>query len=241
MIFLALVWSCSSHPGAQTIIDRAIEKHGGDLYERSNIEFAFRGISYTITQDGGLYQYTRTIRDSSNIIRDTLSNDGFTRTINGERKQLPESEKSSYANSLNSVVYFALLPHGLNDSAVIKEYLGTDTVQGEPYYEIHISFKKEGGGKDYEDTFVYWIHQKDYTMDYLAYEFHVGEGGIRFRDATNERVINGIRFADYHNYKSAEENVPLQNYDTLFEEGKLEKLSEINLEHISVSPVVSDG
>lgn len=237
-LFLSFLFiSCSSQPDAQSIVDRAIEKHGGDTYRNSYIEFKFREHNYTVSRDGGRYVYTRELRDSTGVTFDKMDNDGFVRIINGEEVDLSEEDITDYSNSVNSVVYFALLPYALNDGAVVKEYLGSREIKGEPYYKVHISFVPDGGGKDHEDTFVYWFHQEDYTMDYLAYKFHVDGGGIRFRDATKTRVVNGILFADYDNYKQVEQEVPLQKYDSLFINDKLEKISEINLENIEVMPV----
>lgn len=241
-VALAAVFiSCSSQPDAQSIIDKAIEAHGGDRYNHSYISFTFRDRDYTVRRDGGVYQYTRKFQDSTAVILDKMDNNGFTRIVNGEPVSLPEEDKQRYSNSINSVIYFALLPYALNDEAVIKEYLGPEEIKGEPYYEIFVSFRQDGGGKDHEDTFVYWIHQNDYTMDYLAYKFHVDGGGIRFRDATKTRVINGIRFADYDNYKQVEEEVPLQQYDSLYINNRLEKISEINLENIEVMSLGEKG
>jgi len=231
---LLVAASCSTQPDAETIINKAIEKHGGEAYENSRIAFTFRGTRYTAVHQGGEFEYRRTIDDSSGVIVDRLSNEGLTRTLNDTTVNLSAQNSSAYANSLNSVIYFALLPFQLNDAAVNKELLGESTISGEPYYEIKVTFDQQGGGTDYEDEFVYWIHRDDYTVDYLAYRFHVNGGGTRFREAYNVRMINGIRFADYNNYRAADESAPLNKFDTLFEEGKLEKVSEINLENIEV-------
>ena len=75
----------------------------------------------------------------------------------------------------------------LGDPAVQPRYLGVDTLQGEPYHEIEVTFRQDGGGRDYEDRFIYWIHPERHTMDYLAYGFHIDDGGARFREATQER------------------------------------------------------
>ena len=77
-------------------------------------------------------------------------------------------------------------------------YLGKRTVKGEPYHQIEASFLKEGGGGDYTDVFTYWFHQHKHTMDYLAYSYHRDDRGTRFREAFDQRRINGILFADYH-------------------------------------------
>ncbi|MFT5436447.1 MAG: hypothetical protein ACI840_001095, partial [Ulvibacter sp.] len=64
--------------------------------------------------------------------------------------------------------------------------------------------------------------------------YEVDGGGIRFREAYNPRVVNGIRFADYNNYKPENLNVSLSNLDVLFEQGALKLLSKIETESVSV-------
>ncbi|MEM9686700.1 MAG: DUF6503 family protein, partial [Bacteroidota bacterium] len=73
-------------------------------------------------------------------------------------------------------------------------------------------------------------------MDYLAYEFHVNGGGLRFREAYNIRTVNGIRFVDYNNFKPKTKNTNIYDLDNSFENGELELLSEIILEDVEVSP-----
>ncbi len=234
ILLLIFFTACGTHPDAQNIIKRAIETHGGERFESSKITFNFRGTVYTVERRDGRYTFTRTFSDSLGTITGILSNEGFSRTINGETIELSEEQQENYLNSINSVVYFALLPYKLNDAAVNLEYLGEAKIKGEPYYEIKVTFDRQGGGESHNDTFVYWIHQNNYTMDYLAYRFHTGGGGTRFREAYNIRTINGIRFADYHNYGSDEMETPLRTYDTLFEKGKLPKVSDVNISDIKV-------
>jgi hypothetical protein len=139
-----------------------------------------------------------------------------------------------YSNSVNSVHYFAQLPYGLNDNAVQKELLGEATINGNPYFEVGVTFKQEGGGTDFQDKFVYWIHKENYTVDYLAYSYETDGGGIRFREAYNVRYVDGIRFADYNNYKPESLEVSLTDLDALFAKGALKLLSKIETESIGV-------
>ena len=230
----AMFFSCSNQPDAKSITDAAIIAHGGHRYESSIIEFEFRGRYFSVERNGGLFTYMHTFEDTAGTISDNLSNEGFYREINGESVRLSEHEQSRFSETVNSVVYFALLPHFLNDLAVQKRYIGNRTVKGEPYHKIEVSFRKEGGGKDYSDVFTYWFHQDKHTMDYLAYRFHRDGGGTRFRAAFNQRRINGILFQDYHNYKGPESDTSTVDYDQRFERGQLTKVSEVILENVEV-------
>ena len=148
---------------------------------------------------------------------------------------MPDSTATKYANSVNSVHYFVQLPYGLNDPAVKKELLGEAEIIDKKYYEVKVTFAQDGGGTDHEDEYMYWIAKDNFTVDYFAYKFYTGEGGIRFRKAYNPRMVNGIRFVDYENYKLEPwKSVDLKTVDELFDAGKLELLSKIKTEDISV-------
>ena len=93
------------------------------------IEFDFPGQHFSVKHQGGAFSYTRTYADTSGrATEDVLSNDGFYRKINGKRTELSERMQAGLPGSINSVVYFALLPYKLNDAATIKRYLGQRTI-----------------------------------------------------------------------------------------------------------------
>ncbi len=235
LLFLAtLLAACTSDPDPQAIVDAVINRHGGELYRAAMVDFDFRGRHYTAQRNGDVFIYRRTQVDSSGRIDDLMGNDFFFRCIDDVGVTLTPSEISRYSNSLNSVMYFALLPSPLNDPAVQKKYLGETTVKGEPYNMIEVTFREDGGGKDFEDRYVYWMHRERNHLDYLAYSFHVDGGGTRFREAYNARFVNGLRFVDYHNYKGPAADTELTELAKLFENGSLEKVSEIVLENVQV-------
>ncbi len=219
---------------AQAIVDEAIVNSCNGNCDHATIDFTFRDRRYISKRDGGNYQYERITTDSTGITRDILTNDGFQRYKNDTLVKVPDSMAARYSNSINSVLYFAQLPYGLNAPAAQKELVGEATIKGEPYFEISVKFIKEEGGKDYEDEFVYWIHKNNYTVGYLAYSYITDGGGIRFREAYNVRMVNGIRFADYNNYKPKSLDIALTDLDSLFENGELNLLSKIETESVGV-------
>ena len=189
---LFLLLGCSSWSKEQQIIDRAIEAHGGKLYEKSRISFDFRDRHYRILKTPARFEYSREFTDSTGLVLDVLNNEGFVRTINGKEVSVTEERQQAYSNSLNSVAYFAFLPYGLNDPAARKEWKGETELDGHTYDIIKVTFDEEGGGEDFEDEFLYWINREDSRMDYLAYNYHTEGGGLRFRKAVNPRTISGV-------------------------------------------------
>lgn len=220
---------------AVQIIEESIEAHGGDRYDVHDISFDFRNRSYRSIRDHGNFQYERIFEDSlRRNVRDVLTNNGLQRFIDDEIVTLTPKDSAAYSNSVNSVIYFTLLPYFLQDPAVFTEYLGTSEIHGELYNKIKVTFSEDQGGKDFEDQFIYWFHQKTSTMDYLAYNYKTDGGGARFRAAYNKRREGGIRFADYENYKPNPETMNINSFDSLYNHGLLDKLSLIENTNIKV-------
>src|SRR5690606_32621944 len=96
-----------------------------------------------------------------------LTNEAFTERINNTYVALSAKDSMAFAESLNSVVYFALLPSFLQDDAVNSSLEGEDEIHGKEYYRIKVSFDEDGGGVDFEDVYLYWFDKSDYSMDYL--------------------------------------------------------------------------
>lgn len=219
---------------AEEIIKQTIAVHGGTKYDAAKIEFNFRGRHYISDRQGSNYQYERIFEENGATIRDILNNNGFTREKDGAIVNLSAKKKKSYSNSVNSVIYFALLPYYLNDGAVNLKYLGETTFQDKQYHKIMVTFDQEGGGKDHEDEYVYWINKENHTIDFLAYNYLVDGGGARMREAYNIRTVKGIRFADYINYKPTNGSKAVAKFDQLYEDGKMKELSRIESEDVEV-------
>jgi hypothetical protein len=220
--------SFACKPTAQSIVDECIEVYGGKKYEDLSADFDFRNMHYEINIKNGKYTYTRMQVDSSgHKIEDLLTNNTFERKIDGLKTPVVDSMVAKYTRSVNSVAYFFLLPKPLNDPAVNKELLGTSKIKGEEYYKIKVKFNKEGGGKDHNDVFVYWIEKKTKAIDYFAYSYETDGGGIRFREAFNQKTQNGIKFSDYKNYGFEDLKTKLEDLDVLFEQNKIPLKSEI--------------
>ncbi len=218
------------------LVDEAIANAGGDCYEKAEIRFNFRNRLYVSKREGWKSVLQRETIDSLCLVtKDVLDNSNFQRFLEDMPLAIPDSIANNYSNSVNSVHYFSQLPFGLNDKAVTKKLVGESIIKGEPYHKIEVTFAEEDGGDDFDDVYLYWIHKENWTIDYLAYEFHVNGGGKRFREAYNARFVNGIRFVDYKNYKPMVKSVPLVNIDSLYQNNGLKLLSRIELDAVTVS------
>lgn len=219
-----LTQSCQAQknndPKATAIVQQCIEAHGGRNYRNFDVSFDFRAFKVRLKQRGGKFRYERsTVDTTGKTIVDVLDNGGLTRTIDGQL-QKPEEK---YKESVNALAYFALLPYKLSEPAVNLAYVGEMEIGGQKYDKIEVSFDSEGGGKDFEDVYCYWINQATHTLDYLSY----AAGGPRFRKAIRQHKVGGIIFQDYDNYEIKDTTISTRDYDRVFLEGKAVLLSKI--------------
>lgn len=206
------------------------------------VSFNFRGDQYRVRHDQGEFHYRRSYLDSlDRKVVEGITNDSTYRTVSGQSVSLSDLEKSSIETTVNSVSYFALLPEPLNEPAVQPTYLGRDTISGTPYHRVKVTFRKEGGGEDWQDIFVYWFRTDDYEMDYLAYAYGLGpdeEVGTRFREAYNIRRVSGVRFADYKNYTVDTLSADLlATYPELLDRDTMRLVSRVELDSLRVRPL----
>lgn len=238
VILLTLLFSaCKSSrsepmaPAGQ-LLARTLAAHGGDRYETAHFAFRFRDRAFSFRNEGGGFLYTSVRNMDGEIIQDALRNGSFVRTINGVEQELTEKQVGSYSAALNSVIYFATLPHKLTDPAVNLTHLGEQRIRGKDYEVLGVTFDEKGGGTDHDDEFHYWINREG-TIDYLAYNYKVNGGGVRFRAAYNPRRVGGVLFQDYVNYK-APVGTALMDLPGLYEAEALVELSRIETEEIRV-------
>ena len=229
----SVVNTSAEDTSAVALIQRVRAAHGSHRLDSATVTFTFRGTPFEVEREGGRFAYTRVWTDSTGSGRDVLSNDGVVRFVDGEPVPLDVEAARIAEEKIGSVVYFALLPYALADPAVQPRLVGQDTLSGRGYELLEVTFRKEGGGRDYQDRFLYWVHPEQATIDYLAYSYEVNGGGARFRQAVNPRTVGGVRFADYVNF-AAEPATPLERLWALWATDSLELRSRIVLEDVRV-------
>ena len=236
-ILISIISCAVKEPTALSIIDKCIDSAGGELYQNAEITFDFRDHSYRVRRQNGLFEMSRfTYLSEDSTIKDFVYNYGYKRFLNDSMISVTDSMAPRYKASVNSVIYFACLPYGLNDHAVEKSLIGRKEINGISYYKIRVTFKEQGGGEDFQDQFVYWVNPENYNIDFLAYEYFSDGGGLRFRQGFNSREVSGIRFNDYINFKPKTVlDVNLENIDDHFIAGHLEELSRIQTDNVRVS------
>jgi len=234
IFIIILSVGCTKELTVDEIIDSSIEAYGGQKVFNSAIQFDFRDKHYLTEYHNQRFVLKRTFSDSTGNYIDELTNEGFTRIHNDSLLPLDEEWTGRYSRSVNSVVYFFRIPFILKDEAVKPELLEPAVINDQNYYKVRVSFSEEGGGDDFDDSFIYWVNQNNFHIDYFAYSYSTSGGGKRFREAINPRTIDGFFTVDYINYKPNDMEVEIENYDQYFLEGGMKELSRIENKNVSI-------
>lgn len=222
---------------ARGLIAQAIQAHGGNVFEEGTFRFHFRGADFRVIREGGDF-YQERVRDVNGArVTEAMTNSGTFRWVEGSPVVLGPDEERSLETAVNSVVYFAFLPYRLEDPAVRPLHLGETELGGVSYDLVEVTFHQEGGGRDHDDRFLYWFHGVDRTLDFMAYYYHTGETGSRFRKAIFRRTVDGMLVQDYENYSGTIQGEELgmqelERYEDLYQDGALELVSEVILEGV---------
>lgn len=234
LCLILLLTACSPTPSALSVIARAIDVHGGAHVKRMKLQFMFRGQAFQAFHDGSDFRYERTRMVDSIPVIDAIDNNGTYRWMNGVWSPVEDSLRNAVHGSINSVMYFALLPFKLADPAVRADHLGVVEMNGRDHHKIRVRFAKEGGGVDHDDVYVYWFDVETGRLAYLAYEYHVNGGGFRFREVTRYHEDQQVILMDYSNAKPTVPVSDVVDMDALWKAGKLTVVSQVNLERIQI-------
>ncbi len=222
------------------IIRRAVRAHGHDKLAEATVQFRFRGTPYRMSRRGGRYRFERTVRRNGRVLAEVLTNDGYAPTLDGQPLSLPAPQRDARRRSLNSVVYFASIPFVLEDPAVRPRAGEPMTIKGRIYDTVEVRFTADGGGDDHDDVFLYWFDRETARLDYLAYSFRTGEGGVRLRVATDHTEVGGMTFIQWENYGLPDRRIPLDTLPARWLESRLPRLSAIRLDALTRVPRDSD-
>lgn len=185
------------------IVDRAIEHHGGSLYDHSLavLRMCSRSGCYDIRarMEQGRYRYDVTGTVGGIQRRVVSTNDDVLLWLDGIATEIERDRRSIMRDWAMARVYFCFLPYRLNDPSVFKQDLGLETWGGKDLQKIKVTFA-DGSSSDAEDEYLYWFDPSSGRIEQFAYSFVGDPGGLRFRRGIRYRRIGGILFFDQENF-----------------------------------------
>ena len=229
----------SADPDLPEIVARAIEYHGGDLYEGSTISMTITSLSGSFqidaTRDGGQFEHVVTdpARDGRPERRVELTNDGVQEWRGGQALALDaESERRARAFA-DARVFFPLLPYTLKGGDIHFEDRGLETWDGRELQRMKVTFTP-GTSNDADDAYTFWFDPETGRVEQFGYDF---DNGLRFRKATSFQRVGGVLFSDQENYAVDGGKVPVDTLTPEYVAESMRLLSRVVISDVTVEPL----
>jgi len=222
------------------IVDRSIERHGGELFRHVEISLTLSSLSGSFdivsAVSDGRFDYTvERLRDGVRQ-RWHQTNDGVWRSDDGVEIELDDEGRRRAMDFVSARLYFCFLPWRLNDPSTFKEDLGVETWEGRTLHKVKVTFTS-GSSTDADDEYLYWFDPDSAQLVQFAYSFKANDGGLRFRRLVDYRRIGGILFADQENYAVDGGGLSVDQITPQFVNDSMRMLSKIELRDIHVRPL----
>ena len=229
----------SADPDLPEIVARAIEHHGGDLYEGSAISMTITSLSGSFqidaTRDGGQFEHVVTdpARDGRPERRVELTNDGVQEWRGGQELTLDaEGERRARAFA-DARVFFPLLPYTLKGGDIHFEDRGLETWDGRELQRMKVTFTP-GTSNDADDAYTFWFDPETGRVEQFGYDF---DNGLRFRKATSFQRVGGVLFSDQENYAVDGGKVPVDTLTPEYVAESMRLLSTVVISDVTVEPL----
>lgn len=231
----------TSPPGTSErldIVDRAIEYHGGELFEQSRVRLtvASRSGSFDVdsTTDGDRFEYLIRESNASDARQYRRDNTMLEVTESGEPMAMDEVAQVRAESYVNQRMYFLFLPYKLNDPGTYKEDQGLEEWNGRPLHRVRVTFEPDTSAGA-ESAYVYWFDPETARLEQFAYDYSGGTG-LRFRVLTNYRRIGGLLFYDADNYglNTPDGGLTVDDISPAYVEDELPLVSQIEHRDVDV-------
>ncbi len=229
----------SADPDLPKIVARAIEHHGGDLYEGSQISMTITSLSGSFridaTRDGGEFEHVVTdpARDGRPERRVELTNEGVQEWLGGAAVALDaEGERRARAFA-DARVFFPLLPYTLKGGDIHFEDRGLETWDGRELQRMKVTFTP-GTSNDADDAYTFWFDPETGRVEQFGYDF---DNGLRFRKATSFQRVGGVLFSDQENYAVDGGKVPVDTLTPEYVAESMRLLSTVVISDVTVEPL----
>lgn len=220
------------------IVDRAIEHHGGDLFESSRVRLtvASRSGSFDVdsTIEGDRFEYVIRASAGDDEREYRRDNSALEVTEGGDPMDMDEREQVRAESYVNQRMYFLFLPYKLNDPGTFKEDQGLEEWNGRQLNRVRVTF--EPGSSDGADSaYIYWFDPETARLEQFAYDYSAGTG-LRFRTLRNYRRIGGLLFYDADNYglNTPDGGLTVDDITPAYVEEELPLVSQIELRDVDV-------
>ncbi len=218
-----------------SIVLRALDHHGSNILERSNVELTVTSKSGSfgvIAQPGPVFDYTifSGTAEEPVITRHTNKPGEPELTLTRGDEPVEISDPQTTRDFVSARVYFLFLPYRLLDPSTVLTDLGMEQWNGRDLHKVKLTFAS-GTSTNADEGFLLWFDPDSAQLEQFAYSF---SGGVRFRKMVNWRRIEGLLVADHENY-AHNKTVPVDVVTPEFA-ADMDLLSTVELTGVSLTP-----
>ena len=220
------------------ILTKAIEFHGGDLYDRSRMLMTISSLSgsfqiETVREDGQFEHIVTGATRDGTIRRVRLTNDTVEEWHDDEVVELDEEMQRRARAYVDARVFFPLLPYTLQGGDIQYEDLGMEQWDGRDLHKVGVSFTP-GTSNDADDGYMFWFDPDTGQMEQFGYDF---DGGLRFRKGVAVERVGGVLFSTQENYATDGGRVPVAMLSPDYVAENMELLSTVVISDVTVEPL----
>ena len=238
------VWTLGGLPAtaseAPPVVHRAIEYHGGSVFDRSTTELELCSGSgcYEISarMNDGVYRYEVAGPVSAGHRRVEASNDAVRHWHEGVEQEVTPANAQRLRDWAMARIYFVFLPYRLGDPGVQLADLGLEGWGDRQLRRVKVTFRS-GSSTDAEDEFLYWFDPQTSRLEQFAYSFEGDPGGLRFRRLFNYRRVGGLLFFHQENLGVDADGLDIEQVTPEFVERRMRSISTVTVDDIQVEPI----
>lgn len=243
---LVILWLAALPLGAVEeveVIRRAIEHHGGGLFDGSvtELELCSGSGCYRLSarMNNGVYRYrvAGPVRAGQREVESW--NDGLRHWHDGVEQEVPPGDAQRLRDWAMARIYFVFLPYRLNDPGVMQRDLGLERWGDRDLHKVKITFRT-GSSSDAQDEYLYWFDPESGRLEQFAYSFDGNPGGLRFRRLFNYRRVAGLLFHDQENFGVDADGLSVEQITPGFVEGRMRSISTVTVDDIRVAPLAEE-
>jgi hypothetical protein len=185
LFFLSVLFflSACTAPKPEEVALQVWEKSGGARAEHARITFDLHDQHYDLTNDGGLFDWQRTIYADMEVV-DKWHNYGLQRFVSDTMQSISDERAAAIKQEIDSTVQLFHLPRSL-PTAPANTNLTQELWQDVNYWRMTA------------DGTTWWIHPDSATIDYMS-SAPARAKYIKLLKVTKRRYVNGIQVCQFH-------------------------------------------
>ena len=241
---ILLVTACAAHSGCTAsdlppvppIVAKAIDFHGGDVYDAARIAMTITSLSGSfrieVTREGDRFEQVVTSASGQMERRVRLTNDTVEEWRDGAAVALDPVAQRAARSYVDARVFFPLLPFTLEGGDIRFEDRGLEMWQGRELHKVKVTFDPGTSGGA-SDNYMFWFDPDSGRVEQFGYDFGTG---LRYRKAVEFDRVGGILFSTQENYAIDGSGLTVDALSPEYVAENMDLLSTVALSEIGVEP-----